>query len=325
MMKYLITGGAGFIGGHLTEALLAAGKNVTIIDNLSTGSLANLAAVKDHPNLTFIEADVLQMSNLDEFVAEVDYIYHLAAAVGVELVVHDPIKTIETNIHGTERVLKSAAKFNKKILVASTSEVYGKSTNEQFSERDDLLIGPSYISRWSYACSKLLDEFFVMAYCQKANLHGTVVRLFNTVGPRQTGQYGMVVPRFVASAIKGEDITVFGTGEQSRCFCHVLDTVHALRQLAEKPESSGKVFNVGSHNKVTILELAQRIVKQLDSSSKIVFIPYEEAYEKGFEDMLHRAPDTTAIKNFIDWEAQRSLEEIIDDVATYFRKTTGAQ
>jgi UDP-glucose 4-epimerase len=318
-MKYLITGGAGFIGGHLAEALIAKGNQVTIIDDLSTGSIDNLAAIIDAPTLKFIEGDVLTMDDLEKWVSDADYIFHLAAAVGVELVVHDPIKTIETNIHGTERILKAASKFNKRILVASTSEVYGKSTNEQFSESDDLLIGPSSISRWSYACSKLLDEFFVMAYCQKAELQGTVVRLFNTVGPRQTGQYGMVVPRFVASALKGEDITVYGTGEQTRCFCHVLDTINALQQLAISPDSVGKLFNVGSHNKVSILQLAERIVKQLNSSSKIVFIPYDQAYEKGFEDMLHRAPNTSLIKDFIGWEAERSLEQIIDNVATYFK------
>ena len=318
-MKYLITGGAGFIGGHLAEALIAKGNQVTIIDDLSTGSIDNLAAIIDKPTLKFIEGDVLTMDELETLVSDADYIFHLAAAVGVELVVHDPIKTIETNIHGTERILKAASKFNKRILVASTSEVYGKSTNEQFSESDDLLIGPSSISRWSYACSKLLDEFFVMAYCQKAGLQGTVVRLFNTVGPRQTGQYGMVVPRFVASALKGEDITVYGTGKQTRCFCHVLDTINALQQLATAPDSVGKLFNVGSHNKVSILQLAERIVKQLNSSSKIVFIPYEQAYEKGFEDMLHRAPNTSLIKDFIGWEAERSLEQIIDNVAAYFK------
>ncbi|MCF6174569.1 MAG: GDP-mannose 4,6-dehydratase [Victivallaceae bacterium] len=317
-MKYLITGGAGFIGGYLAEALIAKGNQVTVIDDLSTGSMDNLAAIIDHPDLTFVEGDILSMDGLEAMAGQNDYIFHLAAAVGVELVVHDPIKTIETNIHGTERILKAASKFDKRILVASTSEVYGKSTNEQFSESDDLLIGPSSISRWSYACSKLLDEFFVMAYCQKANLQGTVVRLFNTVGPRQTGQYGMVVPRFVASAVTGEDITVYGTGEQTRCFCHVLDTVNALQQLADNPDSIGKLFNVGSHNKVSILQLAQQIIKQLNSSSKIVFIPYEQAYEKGFEDMLHRAPNTSLIKDFIGWEAERSLEQIIDDVAVYF-------
>lgn len=317
-MKYLITGGAGFIGGHLAEALIAKGKQVTIVDNLSTGSLNNLNSIIDNPALTFVKGDILSMDGLEALVQNVDYIYHLAAAVGVELVVHDPIKTIETNIHGTERILKVASKFDKRILVASTSEVYGKSTHEQFSENDDLLIGPSSISRWSYACSKLLDEFFVMAYCQKAGLKGTVVRLFNTVGPRQTGQYGMVIPRFVASALKGEDIKVYGTGEQSRCFCHVLDTINALQQLATAPDAVGRLFNIGSHNKITILQLAQHIIKQLDSSSKIVFIPYEQAYEKGFEDMLHRAPDTSQIKQYLGWEAKRSLEQIISDVAAFF-------
>jgi UDP-glucose 4-epimerase len=322
-MNYLVTGGAGFIGGYLAESLIKDGHQVTVVDNLSTGSKDNLAAIIDSPQLKFVEADMLFMDGLEELVAEADYVYHLAAAVGVELVVHDPIKTIETNIHGTERILKAVSRHNKRILVASTSEVYGKSDKERFSEQDDLLIGPSFISRWSYACSKLLDEFFVMAYFQKTELAGTVVRLFNTVGPRQTGQYGMVVPRFVSSALRGDDITVFGTGEQTRCFCHVADTVRALRGLADSDASIGKVLNVGSFNKVSIHQLAQRIIDQLGSSSKIVFIPYDEAYEKGFEDMLHRAPDTTAIKELIGWKAERTLEEIISDVAEYFKNTPG--
>jgi UDP-glucose 4-epimerase len=313
-MRYLITGGSGFIGGHLTESLLADGHQVTIIDNLSTGSLDNLAAVIENPNLTFIEDDIVEMENIDDFVADTDIVYHLAAAVGVELVVHDPVRTIITNVHGTESVLKAAAKFDKRIIVASTSEVYGKSSKKKFHESDDLLIGCSKNSRWSYACSKLLDEFYLMAFYRDCKLKGTVVRLFNTVGPRQTGQYGMVVPRFVERALNGKDVTVYGDGTQTRCFCHVFDTVRALRGLADAEDSYGNIYNIGSHNRISIGELAELIVSRLNSCSQIVKIPYGEAYEEGFEDMLHRAPDTKAINSLIGWEAKLSLEQIIDDV-----------
>lgn len=320
-MRYLITGGAGFIGGHLAEALLADKSNeVIIIDDLSTGLMSNLSVVSGSSRLRFIEADIVTMKNMEECVKDVDVIYHLAAAVGVELVVNEPAKTIVTNVHGSENVINAAVKFDKRIIIASTSEVYGKSFKEKFSETDDLLIGCPTHSRWSYACSKLLDEFYLMAHCHSHKLKGTVVRFFNTVGPRQTGQYGMVVPRFVASALAGKDLSVYGTGAQSRCFCHVFDTIRALLALADCPQSHGGIYNIGSQHRISIEELAEVIIEQLDSSSKIKKISYDEAYEKGFEDMLHRAPDTSAIKELIGWETRLSLSDIIRDVADSIRK-----
>ncbi|MFA7185581.1 MAG: GDP-mannose 4,6-dehydratase [Victivallales bacterium] len=320
-MRYLITGGAGFIGAHLAESLLADGHSVSVMDNLSTGSEDNLALSKKSPLFSFVKADVLNSPELDKMVENSDGIFHLAAAVGVELVVHDPVRTIETNVHGTECILKSAAAHNKRILVASTSEVYGKSPKEIFSETDDLLIGPSVNSRWSYACSKLLDEFLVMAYVRDRKLPGMVVRLFNTVGPRQTGRYGMVLPRFVARALKNEPLLVYGSGDQSRCFCHVADTIRALKSLIACEKAIGGVFNIGNTCNITIRELAELVIARLGSSSEIESIPYEKAYEKGFEDMLHRKPDISAVDSMIGWKPEKSLEEIIDDVAAFIKKS----
>ena len=319
-MNFLITGGAGFIGGHLTEKLLAAGHKVVVIDNYSTGSPRNLANVRNNINLTVVEDDLLLTADLEKIIAASDVIYHLAAAVGVELVVHDPVRTIRTNVEGSARVLELAAKYHKRVILASTSEVYGKSANPEFNENDDLLIGCPVRSRWSYACSKLLDEFYLMAYHRNMALPGTVVRFFNTVGPRQTGQYGMVIPRFVQAALSGQALKVYGSGEQSRCFCHVFDTVRALLALADCPESVGKIYNIGGTSPVSIMELAQQVVKQLDSSSRIELIPYEQAYEQGFEDMLRRRPDTRAIKALINWQPEHDLADIINDVAAEQRK-----
>ncbi|MDD3154701.1 MAG: GDP-mannose 4,6-dehydratase [Victivallaceae bacterium] len=315
-MKYLVTGGAGFIGGHLVKLLLDRGETVRVLDNLSTGSMKNLEPVKLQERFSFVEADVTADPMLVEReVAQADVIYHLAAAVGVELVVNDPVRTILTNVHGTENVLSAAAKYTKRVIVASTSEVYGKSANAMFSEKDDLLIGCPTHSRWSYACSKLLDEFYLMAFHRASRLPGTVVRLFNTVGPRQTGQYGMVIPRFVAQALANRPLRVFGDGSQSRCFCHVYDTIEALAALANKAEAVGQIYNIGSQRSITILDLAKLVIRQLGSSSEIEMIPYEKAYESGFEDMMHRTPDVSAIGSLIEWHAGRSLEEIIADVA----------
>jgi len=318
-MNFLITGGAGFIGGHLTAALLKAGHKVTVIDNYSTGSPRNLAEVSNDPALTVLEGDILNYDQLDVLVEKADVIYHLAAAVGVELVVHDPVRTIRTNVEGSGRVLELAAKFRRRIILASTSEVYGKSSHPEFNENDDLLIGCPVRSRWSYACSKLLDEFYLMAYYRNMGLPGTVVRFFNTVGPRQTGQYGMVVPRFVKAALADQTLKVYGTGEQSRCFCHVFDTVRALVALAECPESIGKIYNIGSTHVVSIMELAQKVISQLNSASKIELVPYEQAYEHGFEDMLRRKPDTRAVQTLLNWQPEHSLEDIINDVAADIR------
>ena len=319
-MKVLITGGAGFIGSHLTHALLAAGHSVAVIDDLSTGSLDNIAPFQDDPHYRFVRGDILVAEDLETLVAESDTVFHLAAAVGVELVVHDPVRTILTNVQGTERVLTAATKHNKRVILASTSEVYGKSAKPLFSETDDLLIGPSTHSRWSYACSKLMDEFLLMAYFRDRGLRGTVVRFFNTVGPGQTGRYGMVIPRFVAAALAGEPLKVFGTGEQTRCFCHVADVVHALMLLMDDPGSFGGIYNIGSTEKVTIRQLAEFVIRELNSSSKIDVIPYDQAYANGFEDMLHRAPDCSKLHTLTGWKAEIPLKQIIADVAESLRK-----
>jgi UDP-glucose 4-epimerase len=319
-MKYLITGGAGFIGSHLAESLLADGHQVKVIDNLATGSVANLAAVIENPALRFVEADILEYAGLDRDIADTDAVIHLAAAVGVELVVHDPVHTIITNVHGTERVLNSAAKHNRRTLIASTSEVYGKSKEAEFKETDDLLIGSSYHSRWSYACSKLLDEFYLMAHHRASGFPGTVMRFFNIVGPRQTGRYGMVIPRLVEAALRGKPIPVYGDGTQSRCFCHVFDTVKAIRGLVGCDAAVGHIYNIGSRNVMTIQGLAERIVERLGSSSEIELIPYEQAYEKGFEDMLRRRPSTEAIRELTGWQPTLDLDRIIDDVAAQLKR-----
>ena len=320
-MKFLVTGGAGFIGSHLTERLLAAGHSVVVADNFSTGSVANLAAVKNDPALKIVELDVAEdQAQVRQLVKECDTVIHLAAAVGVELVVNEPARTISTNVRGTENVLLPAVEFDKRIIAASTSEVYGKSTKEKFSETDDLLIGSPDHSRWSYACSKLLDEFYLTALVQTANLRGTVVRFFNTVGPRQTGRYGMVLPRFVRAALNNEAIPVYGDGGQSRCFCHVHDVIRALNALIDDERTYGEVYNIGSQRLVTIRELAELVIQRTNSRSEITVIPYEKAYAKGFEDMRRRMPDTAKIHALNNWQVEKSLEEIIDDVAESLKK-----
>ena len=320
-MHIFITGGAGFIGGHLTEALIKRGDRVRVMDDLSTGSLANLAVVSGKPNFEFIRADVVQDASLvRRCVKEADAVIHLAAAVGVELVVREPARTITTNVHGTENVLTPAAEFGKRVLVASTSEVYGKSVNERFAEDDDLIIGPSVHSRWSYACSKLLDEFLLMAHCRASGLPGTVVRFFNTVGPRQTGRYGMVIPRFVGAALDGKPLQVYGDGKQIRCFCHVADVVEALLLLLERKETYGQVYNIGSQESISIGDLAERVIKRTGSRSGIELVPYDVSYAVGFEDMRRRKPDTSKITELTGWLPRRSLDEIIDDVASEMRR-----
>ena len=320
-MKILVTGGAGFIGSHLTESLLKRGDEVIVADNFSTGSIENLDSVRDHRALKVIELDVAQdQQKVAQLVKECDCVIHLAAAVGVELVVNDPARTISTNVRGTENVLLPAVEFDKRIIAASTSEVYGKSSKDKFSESDDLLIGSPEHSRWSYACSKLLDEFYLTALVQTANLRGTVTRFFNTVGPRQTGRYGMVLPRFVRAALNNEDIPVYGDGGQSRCFCHVHDVIRALISLIDDERTIGEVYNIGSQRLVTIKELAELVIKRTGSASKISIIPYEKAYAKGFEDMRRRMPDTAKLHALNGWQVEKSLEEIIDDVTESLKK-----
>ena len=311
----LITGGAGFIGSHLTERLLNTGEKVVVIDDLSTGRLENLPKTNEEFKLRFIESDVTSCKDLDEIVAKSKYVYHLAAAVGVDLVVQSPIRTIETNLKSTEAILEAAAQKNTPILLPSSSEVYGKSSQEEFNEADDLLIGPPTLGRWSYACSKLMDEFLALAFYNERQLPVTVVRLFNTVGPRQTGRYGMVLPRFIESAKANEPIRVFGDGKQSRCFCDVHDTIEALIRLANCPEAYGNVFNIGSKEEVSILELANRVITITGSKSEVKLVPYDLAYDSGFEDMQRRRPSLNKLIEFTNFYPTTSLDDIIRNVA----------
>ena len=316
----LITGGAGFIGSHLAEALLARGDVVMIIDDLSTGRLENIQHLRDNPNFSFAIDTITNELVMDRLVSECDLIFHLAAAVGVQLIISDPVRTIETNILGTHAVLKAAARYRKPVFLASTSEVYGKGERVPFHEEDDRVLGPTTKSRWSYSDSKAIDEFLGLAYHQKFGLPVTIVRFFNTVGPRQTGQYGMVVPRFVQQALRGDPLTVYGDGGQSRCFCNVRDVVRVLLLLAGTPEAVGEVFNVGSIEEVSILELAQKVQALVgEQQSEIVFVSYDEAYAPGFEDMRRRVPAIDKITRFTGWRPQISLDETIQEVITYYR------
>jgi UDP-glucose 4-epimerase len=308
--KILVTGGAGFIGSHLVERLLTDGASVVVIDDLSTGSLENLTPVKDHPRLQIIQSRVSGCPDLPVIAAQCNYIFHLAAAVGVELVVHSPIYTIQNNLDETEAVLESAGASSTPVLIASTSEVYGKSQKPVFAETDDLLIGPPNLGRWSYACSKLMDEFLALAYHRERKLPVTIARLFNTVGPRQTGRYGMVLPRFIAAALKNEPLQVFGTGEQTRCFCYISDTVEALTRLS-KGDVFGQIFNVGSTEEISIRVLAEKVISLLNSKSKIEFIAYSDAYMEGFEDMRRRKPMIEKLANTTGFSPSVPLEEII--------------
>jgi UDP-glucose 4-epimerase len=307
----LITGGAGFIGSHLVARLLADGKSVVVIDDLSTGSLDNLAAVKSNPRLRVIESTVSGCAELAQLAEEAESIYHLAAAVGVELVVNSPIHTLQTNLHETEVLLDVAVAHRVPVLLTSTSEVYGKSQAPAFNEEDDLLIGPPHQARWGYACSKLMDEFLALACAKERALPVVVVRLFNTVGPRQTGRYGMVVPRFIAAAKSGRPLQVYGDGRQTRCFCLVNDTIEALVRLQGRPEAWGQVFNVGSTEEVSILQLAQLVIEVLGSKSKIEYVPYKVAYGTGFEDMQRRKPLVEKLARVTGFRPATSLREII--------------
>jgi UDP-glucose 4-epimerase len=318
-MRILITGGAGFIGSHLSEALLDSGHDVYVLDNLSTGSIDNIAHLKGRRDFHYTIDSVFNDSLVAELVDRADVIFHLAAAVGVKLIVQEPVHTIETNVHGTEVILRHAAKKKKLVFIASTSEVYGKSTDVPFREDADLVMGATTRHRWAYACSKALDEFLALAYWKEKKLPTVICRFFNTVGPRQTGQYGMVVPTFVRQALAGEPITVFGDGTQSRSFTYVGDVVAALLELMLEPRAIGQVFNLGTSEEVTIRALAERIKALTGSTSKIEAIPYDQAYEAGFEDMPRRVPDLTKIRALIGYEPKVALDEIIERVVADFR------
>ncbi len=317
--RILITGGAGFIGSHLAEKLLDAGSQVAILDDLSTGKFENIQHLAGRPGFSFAIDSITNATVLDRLASESQLIVHLAAAVGVKLVVEQPVQTIETNIMGAEAVLKAAARYRAKVLIASTSEVYGKGVRVPFREDDDVVLGPTSRNRWAYAASKMVDEFLGLAYYQKYSLPVVIARLFNTVGPRQVGRYGMVIPRFVGQALSGNPITVYGDGSQSRCFCDVSDTVRALEMLLENEKAVGKVFNVGSTEEITILDLARRVKKLTGSDSPITFIPYDEAYAPGFEDMQRRVPDTSRIRTMTGWKPRNNLDDILQRVIAWLR------
>lgn len=323
-MRVLITGGAGFIGSHLAEALLVRGDKAFVLDDLSTGSMENIRHLKGVPGFEYQIDSVMNKPLLSELVDDSDIVIHLAAAVGVRLIVESPVRTIDTNIRGTELVLEAAQKKKKTVFVASTSEVYGKSTSIPFTEDGDLVMGPTVKGRWSYAASKALDEFLGLAYWKEKKVPVVVGRFFNTIGPRQTGRYGMVVPNFVRQALDDNPITVFGTGKQTRCFCFVGDVVAALLKLVESPQAIGEVFNIGSTQEISIEGLAELIRTKVHSKSEIRYVPYEEAYEEGFEDMLRRVPSITKIEKCIGWRPSTSLDETIDLVSEYFRNNGAA-
>jgi UDP-glucose 4-epimerase len=322
-MRYLITGGAGFIGSHLCELLLSQGHRVVAIDNLSTGRPENIAHLRPLPHFQFVRETIGNAQVLDRLTSESDVVVHLAAAVGVQLIVQDPVHTIQTNIMGTESVLVAAQRYGCKVLIASTSEVYGKGVRVPFQEDDDRLIGPTTRSRWAYATSKAVDEFLGLAYHSQYSLPVVVMRLFNTVGPRQTGRYGMVVPRFVRQALKEESLTVYGDGNQSRCFSDVADVTRAIAQLAEEPAAVGQVFNIGSTEEVTIRELAERVIDLTGSRSDIVYVPYDEAYAPGFEDMQRRVPNIERIGKLIGYAPRYSLNDTLGRVIAHEKRDEG--
>jgi len=319
-VRALITGGAGFIGSHLSEALLARGDHVLVLDNLSTGSIDNIAHLKGRPGFEYFIDSVDNEPLLAELIDRSDVVFHFAAAVGVKLIVEQPVHTIETNVHGTEVVLKHANKKKKLVVIASTSEVYGKSNDVPFREDSDLVMGPTPKHRWAYACSKAIDEFLALAYWKERKLPVIIVRFFNTVGPRQTGQYGMVIPVFVRQALAGEPITVFGDGTQSRSFTHVTDVIGALMKLIGEPKAVGQVINIGNTEEITIAKLAERVRDLAGSASPIKFVPYDQAYESGFEDMPRRVPDLNRVRALVGYEPRYTLDDILMHVIDYFRK-----
>lgn len=337
-MNALITGGAGFIGSHLAEELLARGHCVTVIDDLSTGQFNNIAPLVSNPRFHFALDTVTNNIVMDRLVSECDVIFHLAAAVGVELIISSPVRVIETNILGTEAVLRTANRYRRKVLIASTSEIYGKSENVPFREDSDRVVGPTSKSRWSYSTSKAVDEFLALAYHKEKGLPVVIFRLFNTVGPRQSGRYGMVIPRFVSRALQGEPLQVYGDGNQSRCFCDVQDAVRAIIGLAESDAAVGEIFNIGTDHEISILDLANQVLAQVgqrsgaasvapapERKSGVVFIPYDRAYEAGFEDMRRRVPDLTKIFTTIGWQPALSLDQTLDRVIRYEREALSVE
>ena len=318
-MRYLITGGAGFIGSHLADVLIGRGDDVTALDDVSTGSLDNIAHLLGSEAFTMVEGSVLDVDLVRKLTEQADVVVHLAAAVGVRLIIEHPLRSLTTNIRGSENVLEAAADFDRRVLVASTSEIYGKNAMGPLHEDSDRILGSPYVARWSYSTAKAVDEILAHAYWVEQGTESIVVRLFNCVGPRQTGTYGMVVPTFVRQALAGEPITVHGTGEQRRSFCHVLDTVAALVTLLDHPDSPGQPYNVGAFNEVTMRELAERVVARTGSSSPIELVPYAEAYERGFEDMERRIPDISKIEGLTGWLPTRRLDDILDDVIAFER------
>ncbi len=313
-MRALITGGAGFIGSHLADHLLGRGDQVVLLDDLSTGRVTNIEHLNDRTGAEFVLGSILDTELVDEAVARVDAVFHLAAAVGVNLIVEKPLESLMTNIRGTEMVIEMAHKYDKRLLVMSTSEIYGKNTSDSLSEDDDRILGSPLKSRWSYSEAKAIDEILAYTYWREKGLETVIIRLFNTVGPRQTGSYGMVIPRFVGQALRNEPITVFGDGNQTRCFCHVGDVVEGLVALSEHPEAFGKVFNLGGGEEVSIRELAERVIELAGSQSSLEFIPYDAAYEAGFEDMERRVPNTTRARQLVGFESSTSLDDIVRSV-----------
>ncbi len=319
-MKALITGGAGFIGSHLADLLLAQGHQVLLLDDLSTGSHRNIEHLAGRTDVEFVLGSILNADLLDDCVARSDTVFHLAAAVGVQLIVEKPLESLATNLRGSELVFEKAHKYGTRILITSTSEIYGKNTSDRLGEEDDRILGSPLKSRWSYSEAKAIDEILAYTYWRQKGLRSVIVRLFNTVGPRQTGHYGMVIPRFVNQALRGEAITVYGDGTQQRCFCHVSDIVSALIALVEHPEAYGRVFNLGGNEEVSIMQLAERVIARTGSSSTIRVIPYDEAYEAGFEDMQRRVPDTTRAHDLVGFRPTHTLDDIIDAVVADQRR-----
>ena len=318
-MKYLITGGAGFIGSHLSDALIAHGDEVVVLDNLSTGNRSNIEQLIPNPNFTLIEGSILDTQLVNEVVESVDHVLHLAAAVGVFNIIDKPLESLTTNLRGTENILEASTKHNKEVLIASSSEIYGKNSNVPLHEESDRIVGSPLKSRWSYSEAKAIDESMAIFYHQEKGLRVRIVRLFNTVGPRQVGHYGMVVPRFVAAALKNEPLTVYGSGAQSRCFCHVYDAVRGIMAIIDSEATVGDAFNIGNNQEVTIEDLAKKVIEQTGSTSTIQKIAYEAAYSAGFEDMQRRVPDISKARITVGWEPALSLDEIIVDVADHLR------